>query len=398
MAQQDDIIKSKVFPMIRTKLSTSNIKSKYKQCIGRFMEKRSEQLNAIAPYDRIYFGDEDYKDLFNSIGINDREIQKYIKETYYGKITNFNPRAAKDPIAVCLICIIRYFYIESKKNKKLREDLEISMIYLSFSGSFYPSIHYGSYPVVQPSEYPHIMDYVINNLLSNKFDLKREGSIFGAIRSIDNTWLESYPDLLDHFSDDDVVYLIQQLHTRIKSFMKNIADLYYKTYNDKDHIFTYDNDNLDDSNYHLADNDSLKIERAVESTMNYINTHNVDFSICKKCADSNVRADEVKMIIEHVLTDKNNIEIMKDLVRCIITDYYQNDANPDLRNLSFLSYTLKTKPNSKNNLVLKQKEIINNWLMQYSKRYAGCKRNATISSYFKSILGYFTVLISRSNK
>ena len=41
------------------------------------------------------------------------------------------------------------------------------------------------------------MDYVVNNLLTQKFDLKREGTVIGAIRSINNTLIESYSDLLD---------------------------------------------------------------------------------------------------------------------------------------------------------------------------------------------------------
>ena len=53
------------------------------------------------------------------------------------------------------------------------------MIYLSFSGKFYPSIHYGLFPKFPPSEYRHIMEYVVNNKLNNKYDLKREGSVFG---------------------------------------------------------------------------------------------------------------------------------------------------------------------------------------------------------------------------
>lgn len=403
---KNNVLITRVYPMIKKKMDNSQIKNKYKQCITRFIDKRSNELFAIAPYTRIYFGEEDALDFYNSLGINPREIQEAINDTYYGRVANFNPRAAKDPFTISIMMIIKYLYdarSKTKANTKQYDDankeLGLSVIYLSFSGSFYPSIHYGSFPKVQPSEYPQVMDYVVNNLLTQKFDLKREGNVFGAIKSINNTWLDGYEDLFDDFTDDNIVYLIQQLHNRIKSFMKNIAELYYDTYDNKDHVLTYDSDNLDDDSYRLADNDSLKVERAVENTMTYINTHSIDYSICKRSADANVKADEIKNIMELILNNNDNISEIKELTRCIISDYFQHVKNPDLRDLKFLSYTMTVKPNTKEPLILRQKEIIIGWLQQYSQRYVKTRnRPDTQSSYFKSILGYFVILISRSNK
>ena len=54
MAKKGDIYITKLYPYISNKIKANS--SKYKQCIGRFVEKKSEELYAIAPYDRIYFG------------------------------------------------------------------------------------------------------------------------------------------------------------------------------------------------------------------------------------------------------------------------------------------------------------------------------------------------------
>ena len=168
------------------------------------------------------YGQQDADDLYSVFGYKPGELENIINnaisETYYSKIANFNPRAAKNPVTVLSMCIIKYFFI-----KKDKQNLDLSMIYLSFSGNFYPSIHYAQYPKALPSEYRWVCDYVINNDLSNKFDLKSTGSVIGTIKSISNTWINTYDDRFKGVTDDeDYVYLIQQLHVRIKSFIKTL--------------------------------------------------------------------------------------------------------------------------------------------------------------------------------
>ena len=101
--------------------------------------------------------------------------------------------------------------------------------------------------------------------------LVRKGRQEVAYKSTAPALQKSLNSLKKKMTDEDVADLIQQLHGRIKSFMANIASMYYKVYNDKDHYFTYDSDNADEENYRIADNNSLKAERYVENTMNIIN-------------------------------------------------------------------------------------------------------------------------------
>lgn len=387
-----DVLVKKLYPLVESKLKTNT--NKLKQCIGRYMEKHAKELHEIAPYDRIYFGVEDIEDFFKSIGILESQVKDILKQTYYHEIAAFNPAAAKDELTVTMMMVIRYFYI-----KRMQKELELSTIYLGFSGKFYPSIHYGSFPKVQPSEYRHVMEFVVNNKLSNKFDIKREGSVFGAVRSIGKTWLDSYDDKFKHCDDEDVVYLIQQYHNRIKSFMKNIAEVYYETYDNKDEYMAYDSDNLGEENYRLADNDSLKIERGVEKTMEYLNNTSVDYKLCKLASDSNVKTDEVKGIIELVLNDNANLGLVKEFIRIIISEYFANSKTKDIRDISFITYSITPKPNSKNPNILRQKEIIEEFLSDNSPAYRKRKsREATKNSYHKSVITYFVLLIQNANK
>ena len=245
------------------------------------------------------------------------------------------------------------------------------------------------------------MEYVVNNKLSNKYDIKREGSLFKAILSICKTWLSSYGSRIKNSDDEDIVYLIQQLHTRIGSFMKNIATIYYEVYNNKDAYFVYDTDNASEDGYKVADNDSLKIERIVEKTMENIQSHAIDYKICKMAADSNVKTDEVKSIIESILNDKDNIGIIKELLRNIVSEYFVNGgtSTKDVRDINFITFSLTPKPNTKNKNVIRQKEIIEQLLNENSTAYRRRRsREATKNSYHRSVLAYFVILIHESNK
>lgn len=384
------------YPLVNKSLSNSQQMSKYKANISKFINKRSTNLYDTVPCSRIVYGLEDETDYFKSLNINKRDIENTISKTYYAKIANFNPRAAKNPQTITSLCVVRYFYL-----KKDQKNLDLACMYLAFSGSMYPSAHYGSFPVVEPTEYRYVMEYVLNNVLTNKYDLKKEGSVIGAIRSVTNTWLDSYKDLFKSFSDDDIVYLIQQLHGRIKSFIQNIAELYYEAYKNRD-SFTYESDAIGDeegNGFRLVDNDSMKMEKVVESSMTYINTNGVDYKIIKMVADQNVKPAEVKLIIESIDNNPDTIPLIKELMRIMITQYMIDGKNRDLTSIEFISFNITPKPNSKNKDIIRQKEIIEQLLDIGTPNYRKRKnRPETKRSYHKALLGYYAIVINKCAK
>ena len=383
---------TEIYPLVTASMG-KNV-NKFKKCVGDFMQRRSKELYDIAPCDRIYFGQTDLDEFYKATELDMNKLSTAISHTYYAPMANFNPRAAKDEFTVAMMMIIRYFYL-----KNMKKECELASIYLAFSGKFYPSVHSGCFPLVQPSEYRHVMEYVVNNKLSQKFDLKREGSVFGAVRSICNTWINSYASKLKEADDEDIVYLIQQLHDRIKSFMQNIARLYYEVYENKDAYLTYDSDSMGDEDYRLADNDSLKAERVINKTMEYVNSTGVDYKFCKMASDSNVKTTEVQSIIESILSDNTNLPEVKELLTLLVTDYFLNSKTKDVRDVAFITYSIKPKPNAKEKNVLRQKEIVEHWLEEGSPQYRKRKsREATKSSYFKSVFTYFVLTIHNANK
>lgn len=388
----ESVVKDKLYTLVIKNYETN--KNKIKACFGRFVEKRQQDLYDIAPASRIYFGQEDIDDFYNSLGITELEANEIIKGTYYYPISNFNPRAAKDAFTCTMLCLIRYSVLNN-----LSKEVEMYTAYLSFSGKFYPSIHYSSFPKVQPSEYRHVIDYVVNHELSGRYDIKKEGNIFKAVRSIGNTWYNTYNSKFKSFDDEDVVYLIQQLHNRIKSFMQNIAEIYYDVYAKKDTYLSYDSDSLSDDNYHLADNDSLKMERILEKTMTYMNNNRVNFSWCISSSDQYVRADEVKEIMTSILNDSVNIPNMRELIRCMLTIFFTQSDTKDINDPHFLALTIVPKPNTKDQYEIRKKDIVEKWLNENSAQYRKRRnRPTTASSYQKSVTKYVALCIYNVNK
>lgn len=381
-----------IYPVVEKSMKTNT--SKFRGVVQKYIESRSDELYAIAPYTRIYFRAEEEEAFFKGVNIKKSDTTQMLTHTYYWNI-NFNPRAAKDEFTMIMMNVIRYFLIH-----KDRKNAELASIYLAFSKKFYPSIHMGLCPTVEPAKYSYIMDYVVNNMLSQKFDLKREGSVFGAVRSICITWLNTYEEIFTGDPDDeDIKDLIQQLHGRIKSFLSNIMSLYYKVYEDKDKYITYDSDSEDQDSYRIADNDSLKAERYVENAMNRITMNSVDYNLCRLASDSNVKVNEVKSIIESIQEDPTNIPIIKELLRIIVNEYMVNSKDKDVASIEFVSKSITSKPNTKNKNILRQKEIIENWLDENSAQYRKRKsRESTKSSYYKSILTYYVLQINKANK
>lgn len=389
-------IDKKIYPLVKSTLDKS-IK-KYKDMMSKFINSRNTALYDTFPATRMLYGQQDADELYDVFNTKDVNIEKVlndgINETYYSKITNFNPRAAKNPVTVLCMCIIKYFFM-----KKDRQNLELSMIYLSFSGNFYPSIHYAQYPKALPSDYRFVCDYVVNNDLSNKFDLKSTGSVIGTVKSITNTWITTYDDRFKGVSDDeDYVYLIQQLHVRIKSFIKNTAEAYYRCYKNGNYL-THDSDDMSQDNYRLTENDSTKIDANAQRALTYITSHDVDYRLCKMCSDANIKTEEIKSIIESIIKNTDNLDGITELITLIISVYFESSKSKDVRDIDFISFTIKAKPNTKNKNILRQGEIIEKFLSENSVAYNRRKsRIATKLSYNRAVLTYFTLIINQSNK
>lgn len=386
-----NVIIHDLYPVIAKSLSTNT--NKFKAMIAEFINRNHNNIYDIAPYDNIYYGQRDKDELFTSLNITENQVIDIMKDCFYWK-SPYNPQCAKEPYIVVLVCAIRYFLL----NKKMKE-AEITAIYLAFSGKMYASLYGGvAFPKAPPSKYRSVMDYVINNMLTSKFNLRSKGNMFGAIQSLCQTWLDTYIDALkDDPDDDDIGKMLQQLRGREKSFLMNIAKLYYQAYENKNYL-NYESDNLtaDSKEFRITDNNAIKAARYTENTVNYLMTNNVSLELCNKCKDQNIRATEVKSIMESILGDKKNINAIYRVVNILICDFIKNNPDGTVGGIDFIGYTIKAKPNIKEKYVLEMRSIILGWLNEDDNYRRRKSRKATAISYYKALLMYFTLAICKS--
>lgn len=389
-----EAIKKEIYPLIAKSMG-SRI-SAYKKYIGDFISVRQEDLYDTAPCRRIFFTNEDKDRFFKAINVDPNQVIKGLQHTYYASQSNFNPAAAKDETTVAMLCVIRFFL---QNKTKYKNELSMALVNYAFSGKMYPSIHYGFFKVVQPIEYRYVMDYVVNEMLTNKFGLKVQGNVIGAIRSMSETWVETYEKRFKEFDDEDCVYLIQQLHGRIKSFMKNIASLYYKAYENKDQYINYSSDDFSEENFRLANSDITLAETFINKAMNKVINEGINYKYCQMASSSLVHTDEIKAIIEWIVkNDTRALDQVKELISLLVFNYMANSKDKNVRNVEFIVYSATPKPNSKDKNYLRQKEIVEGWLDNGSSRYRRRKTSInTKNMYIRAVTMYFTLITHYAN-
>lgn len=388
---EDTIIIDKIYPMIDEVLPKRL--NNLKQCIGRFINSRSDLLYDYAPMNRIMFTKKDENDFFNSMMLKYNSINDIIDELYYAKKEEL--QACKDPYSLVMMMVLRWIIINNPKDKKI---LELSYMYLAFSGKFYASAFYKWFPHYLPKR--EVMDYVVSYMLSQKFDLIKEGSLWGAIRNLTSTWMDTYTEELksEDISDERLVYMMHQLYSRIYAFLRNIAKPYFEAYEQKLYI-NKESDNYEQDNFRIAPNNATIAASITEKALTYINQSQVNLSWCYWVSGSGVDPYEVKTIFETILNDNSKLEDLKFVINVMVVDFMRRypDEKIIVPNNKFIAHSMSMKPNTKDQDILRQKAIINEWL-NTSAKYRGIKTQNSRNNYFKAMLGYVALAVNESGK
>jgi len=335
---------------------------------------------------QLYWNTGDCKDtqiLFDSLGYTSDEIADAIKET---GVNNSSWKVYNKPHNWAFVCILKYFHDNE-------DDKSLNIVLLDLSFSMYATLFY-KYFRFPPNK--NIMTYTVNNL-SNRYDLKKIGTLIGVLQKIAQGSHEKYREYLENkeFSDRHIVEYVMNLNTRINNFVKEIKREYEKNKSEGSYL-NYQEDDYSEENYHENDNQSYNVERLTNKVVNKILTSTVNHSICEVSAKlTNVSVSEIKSSIDKII-DKENSEI-HDFISCFLQQYLVVEKHPieTISSKNYLTYInqIYTKSNTKEETVIRMKELLDKWLNETSERYKQTERLATLNNYRKAIYFYFTLSV-----
>lgn len=383
------VISERLYPLVIERFKKNE--SKFKANIANFFNRNHDAIYDIAPYNNIYYTNTDRENLLKSVGITEDEINNIMRDCFFWK-KPINPPAIKEPYVQTLMCILMY-YLKNKKQK----DAEITCIYMAFSGKFYASLFGKFFPYAPPSKYRAVMDYVVNNMLNDKFSLKTTGSLFGAIRQMCITIIDTYQDtIIKDPDDEEIKYFVQQVRDREWAFISNIAKLYYKAYEDRNYL-NYESDNVSSpEEFRITESDATVAARITENTVNYMLNNAVSLKVCNNFSDPNIRPTELRDIVDSIVGDKKCINDLYRVCNILICDFMRRNPKKRVGSVEFIEYSLKEQPNTRDQYIIEMQNIIVGWLDEKSERYRKRKsRKATAISYRKAIKYYITMTIAK---
>jgi hypothetical protein len=260
------------------------------------------------------------------------------------------------------------------------------------------------------------MDYVINNVLSDKFDLKKEGTIYKALYKLAETFIDKYnTQFKKQVSDEEMTKHMQQLRDREKSFLKNISNAYYEAYENKNYL-NYEFQVEEEDNFRITENDAATAARITQNTMSYLTAQKVDMQICNQASGFSVITNrdksgqktsqnsitikplQIKDAMENILSDKTNYPKLARLINLDICLFMEDPANKGYRigSSQFIVDSLKSTPNTKNPYYIEKKKILVDFLDQYCASYHRVINRAdTRNNFMRVILAYIVLVISK---
>lgn len=385
------ILKDLIYPIVeKTFITQANVR-KYKMLISQFFEKNTPKLTTPGPQYLIVFGDADKDEFYKLFGITKEEIVFAMKNVIKsaGSSAEFK-YLTNNPFLSFLYYIIRYFTLHHD-DKALNATLGL------FSIDVYWSIFTKYFPngVIEP-----VMNYTIDNL-TDKFIIKKAGTIFGALTESAKHSYEFHKSKIRTGNDPDCIAFLQRIRNDQNSMFRTISGIYYDNHK-KGNAITTRNDDYDPENPILDDITSASTE--VQATVNRVCmpmiANGVDISLAEAAAAiGNVSVTNLRIYLMKIFVNERLDEITQ-IVESILFLYINGEhkSSRDIRSAHFLYWTcaLFKKTNSKDGNIVRINTILNRW-GEETGIYKAFKSEGSKINYKRAIFTYIAMNIQKYN-
>lgn len=263
--------------------------------------------------------------------------------------------------------------------------------------SIYQYTFHKYYKVFNPNE--AVMAYTIANL-SQKFKIKKYGTILAALQDIINICYDTHRTRLADGSDLNIARFINDVVSRFNSFMRKLTNEYTENYKNQNYLQS-ERDDYSDEHFYEADNDSFIVDRITNKVLTSLVVNGPDRKLIELAAkNSSVSVNTLQTCIMTLISENNREDIKTIIERTIslyLTDNPDKTASiKDLGTNKFYVYCIRLYRNSNttNENIIKIKTILDRWIDELELK----KKVSTVQSlgnYRKALFMFFVFTIEK---
>ncbi|MGL4950045.1 MAG: hypothetical protein ACRC5M_06655 [Anaeroplasmataceae bacterium] len=388
-----------VYDMLEASIGA--ITNKFKLSISKFVmeyvKDHISEMSTRGPGKRIIWSKNDENDYFVASGVDKNLIIEAIKASDY-----INPswQIATKPSNVLMCYQIFHYWNNMTKAEKASGDYKQSMVFLVnliFTIRFYTSLNNNYFQFEVDEE---LMTKTIEQL-SDRYTIKSMNTIYELIEYLAYTNIANTIELMEKPTDFNMTYYMDNLHGRINTTLKYIANAFYENYYAGDTVRTdkiQGTTDEGDTYMNIPETVSADIEtitRKIVIKLSSDSTVNERILIIA-CKETKLGVSKMKSTIASMIG--NDKDLIGDLIRKIITYYigYLKKDRKTIKSINFISLMKRTYnvSNTKEKGLLDIKEALDVLMKRNSQEYLKTSRVATLSNMKATCFYYWLLYIN----
>lgn len=415
------VIYNEIANKLQTKKTWANKVKALKYKIQLILDKNNQVLNSYIVGRRLLINDKETNDLMDILGITKDEVDDIMNMSpvfdEYKADTKRKPMYLNLPLVVF-----------STELYKLGKKEESFFVYFCIFLRAYASKVYLSFRIWNEEIDKRVMEYVVNNMLDDRYDLKKYGSIFDVLMKTARNSFDHYIPALSKETSPCDMYIANDIitsgiYSRVSSIIKKIAEKFFKAKAEKKYLDfeqTTAISNSEDSegavyNVDVASIASFK-QNLIQKTIMKISSAPVDdklvvYAIKKSYPGisnplNSAYFDIVKSAV-NVICESRTKELY-DYFDCILSSFFYNldrftgkkHVTTDVKSPLFIENCryFFMSPNTKDPNILKVREMTLDFLSQLCDYYKMHTGNSTRTNLKNAVYTYLVFLLYTSAK
>ena len=409
---------------------------KFRDTMARIIDKNLQTLDSAIVGRRVLINDRDQNEILSIIGFKREDVEKVYSESTYYSVKFGKNLMIKDQLIYTIP-----FLLYSLELYKINKKQEAYYVYFTTFIKAYASKVVSSFPIWNDGN-DDIMAYIVEKILSNKFDIKKCGTIIATLERSANSSFTNYLPLLSGEKKDAIIVdengheTVKQIqagptdnnlyitvssgiYSRTSSWIKSVAKIYYDPKN-RENFLQYEKSSMistdDDSE---GTSFSVEVESmaaikqdVIRKALHRIYTYPIEDQLLRIAIklsykvpnpDSSLYFGEVKSILKIIID-----QCKKDLQRYFenilgsfffgLNDKGEQRTSKDLKGPALLAFAKTTfnSPHTNDKNILMARETTKKWLSELSDYYTSHNNEKTRRLFMNAVFYYFVLVIQKA--